>query len=132
MILIIDDEPQYIKNYNIALEENGFQTKLITDVDEALEFVSTKHADLQAIILDIMMPYGNSFSDEETSGGTRTGNVLYSMIRKKMPQLPVFILTIISDESVKAQFEDDSDCHFFPKRKPFIFAAEVKSLLSGN
>jgi CheY-like chemotaxis protein len=132
MILLIDDEPEYIKNYKIALEDERFQTELITNVDEALSFIHTRGRDIEAIILDIMMPYGDSFSGEETHGGTRTGTRFYGKIREVLPDTPIFILTNVSDENIEEQFSNDKNCSFHPKGKPFAFAEIIRNRLRGT
>jgi len=131
MILLIDDEPEYIKNYKIALEDEKFQTELITNVDEALSFIHTKKSEIEAIILDIMMPYGDSFSGEETNGGTRTGARFYYKIREVLPNTPIFILTNVSDENIEEQFSNDKNCSFHTKGRPFAFAETIRNRLKG-
>lgn len=129
MLLFIDDEPEYIENYELALNDMGFEVNIISDIDEALNFIKSPPDDLEAIILDIMMSFGNSFDEKETEQGTRTGIYFYKKIRENLPQIQIFPLTNVTDETVKNHFEGDENCHFTFKKKPFEFAKLVKKTL---
>jgi DNA-binding response OmpR family regulator len=132
MILFVDDEPEYVENYEIALNESHFSVKTISDVDEALKFIDANPKIIQAIVLDVMMSFGTSFGENETDGGTRTGVLLYKKLRETLPTIPVFALTNVSDDGVKEYFEAELNCYFSPKRKPFEFAKFVKEKIGGK
>jgi len=53
-ILLVDDEPLYLRLLKVNLEQEGYQIATARDGEEALEFVSQEIPDL--IILDVMMP----------------------------------------------------------------------------
>lgn len=53
-ILLIDDEPAFLKTLGVKLEWEGYKVITATDGKEGLELASSLHPDL--IILDILMP----------------------------------------------------------------------------
>lgn len=53
-ILIVDDEPLYIRLLRVNLEPEGYQIVTASNGEEALEIISQEMPDL--IILDVMMP----------------------------------------------------------------------------
>ncbi|HIE25849.1 TPA: response regulator [Candidatus Poribacteria bacterium] len=53
-ILLVDDEPNFVKTVEFFLKANGYQVIVATDGQEALQKVEMFKPDL--ILLDIMMP----------------------------------------------------------------------------
>jgi DNA-binding response OmpR family regulator len=53
-ILVVDDEPLYLRLLKVNLEPEGYQILTANNGEEALEIVSNKKPDL--VILDVMMP----------------------------------------------------------------------------
>ncbi len=53
-ILVVDDEPLYVRLLEINLITEGFEVITATNGEEALEIISNKNPDL--VLLDIMMP----------------------------------------------------------------------------
>ena len=132
MILFVDDEPEYIENYEIALEESAFDVEAISDVDEALDFVKENKKKIDGIVLDIMMSFGHYFDEQETAQGTRTGISFYKKIREMLPKIPVFVLTNVSDHKVEEYFETQENCYYYYKKKPFEFAKFVRNKLGTS
>ncbi len=52
-ILIVDDDPDFIKTTRLILKTGGYETTIATDAREGLEKIKENHPDL--VILDIMM-----------------------------------------------------------------------------
>ena len=59
-ILIVDDEPRYLRLMEANLVTEGYQVFKATNGREALDAVVEKHPDL--VLLDIMMPILDGFS----------------------------------------------------------------------
>ena len=53
-ILVVDDEPLYIRLLKVNLEPEGYQIVTAGNGEEALEIISQDMPDL--IIMDVMMP----------------------------------------------------------------------------
>ena len=133
MILIVDDERRYIDQYKLELVLCGYndQVRLETNVDAALEFAEGNLAGIQLLILDIMMPSGQSFKGTNTDSGLRTGVQFYERIRKQAPTLPVIILTNVGDPELEARFERETYCWFMKKTNyyPHEFVEEVQKIV---
>lgn len=55
-VLIVDDDLAIAQLVADALSDEGFETVVMNDSKNALEFIEAKHSGLSIIILDIMMP----------------------------------------------------------------------------
>jgi DNA-binding response OmpR family regulator len=58
-ILVVDDEPRYLRLVEANLLPEGYQVILASDGNQALDLVVKKHPNL--ILLDVMMPEPNGF-----------------------------------------------------------------------
>ena len=116
MILFIDDEEKRVETYlqelTLARKEVSFQY----NVDKALAFFKKNAANIDLVILDIMMPFGDAFTPEETKQGLRTGLSVYQRIRERSSDLPMLILTNVSDEQIAEQFQKEKNCRFVRKQ----------------
>ena len=121
MILFIDDEPRYVEAFRDELVDHGHQVTLIADVDKAITFLPVNGAEVELVILDIMMPPGRALGDTDTKKGQRTGVHLYQELRTLAPNLPFIILTNVSDPEVKKDFENESNCRFIQKYEYYPF-----------
>lgn len=134
MILFVDDEKRYTKNYIEEIKEIGFKVSYMNNVGEALAFIKSKESkDIEAIVLDVMMPSGVDFTDEETEEDLNTGIEFYKKVREVYPNVKVFVLTNVSREKVRKFFENQKDCYFDRKDDldlmPTGFAAKVREVL---
>ena len=134
MILFIDDEKRRMKSYVEELEFSSYQVEFISDVDSAVEYFKKYQEKLELIILDIMMPTGNSFDSRQTKNGLRTGVSFYEEIRKQKPILPIMIFTNVWDEQL-LQYIDKDNMTLFCAKDDFIpikLVTEVRSFLHTN
>jgi DNA-binding response OmpR family regulator len=58
-ILVVDDEPRYLRLVEANLMPEGYQVFLASDGNQAIDIVLKRHPDL--ILLDVMMPEPNGF-----------------------------------------------------------------------
>lgn len=58
-ILLVDDQPELLKNLSLALETAGYNTIMANDGIEALAALQSRHVDL--ILSDIKMPGMNGY-----------------------------------------------------------------------
>lgn len=133
MILFIDDEPRYVEAYRNELENDGYQVEFIADVDKAISFLSGHRAEVELVILDIMMPSGRALRDADTKKGRRTGVYLYKELRASASSLPFIILTNVSDPEVEKEIEKECDCQFMHKYEylPYELRDIVQELIGG-
>lgn len=95
MILMIDDEPKWMKEYTFELEEAGFEVLQISNVDSLMVWLSTSDnvTSLEIIILDMMMPPGEKFANIDTKMGTLTGEFLLQYLHTIIPEVPKILLS---------------------------------------
>ncbi len=82
-VLVVDDEPDYLKVISTRLEQAGYAVETAQDGKEALSKIKAACPD--AVLLDIMMP-------------EMDGLETLRIIRKRNKTLPVFMLTAHSNE----------------------------------
>lgn len=126
-VLFIDDEKRWIWPYIEELKAADFEVRHESNVDSAMRYLDSFRGQISLLILDMMMSPGEHFSLEETSDGMRTGISLYDFIRRRMPDVPVIILTNVSDEGVRRRFEKEEKTYF--ARKPDYFPNELVCLV---
>lgn len=125
-ILFVDDEKRWTEPYIRELEElqsTGFHVHYEATVDGAWSFFLKNQKDIVLLILDIMMAPGKLFIPEEARNGLRTGVRLYEKMRAEAPNLPIIMLTNVSDERIKEKFAMEANCLFV--RKPECFPYEL-------
>ena len=82
-VLVVDDEPNFLKLLSTRLRVKGYQVITAPDGEAALEKIRKDKPD--AVLLDILMP---------KLDGLKT----LREIRKTHKQLPVYVLTAFSNE----------------------------------
>lgn len=101
-ILFIDDElptsqagpdGRYMWYYTEALRDAGFKVIEVEGPDSALRKLSLKTGEVDLVILDIMIPPGKAYAEENTLNGLRTGIFLSMTIQEEYPRLPIVVLT---------------------------------------
>ncbi|MEW5817184.1 MAG: response regulator transcription factor [Spirochaetota bacterium] len=77
-ILLVEDEESLAVGLEYNLSEEGYEVKWAENGRKALDYLETEPFDL--ILLDVMLPYHDGFE-------------IAQIIREKLPQLPILILT---------------------------------------
>lgn len=133
MILFVDDEARLMDSYREELELSPFKVTYIKRTDEALKFFEENVEQIEMLILDIMMPPGGSFKNEDTEQGLRTGLRFFERVKQQSPDLPIIIFTNVSDPGVKEYFVEKDKCWFFRKEDylPFELAEQVKAIMEN-
>lgn len=115
MILFIDDERKYIKGYIEELEYLGFKVRHINEIKESLAFInSAESEEIDLLVLDVMMPLGEDFIDEEDEN-LDNGIKVYEEFRKRFPTKKIFVLTNVTRQYIVDYFERDANCNFIRK-----------------
>ncbi|HYE61628.1 MAG TPA: response regulator [Phycisphaerales bacterium] len=100
-VLLVDDEQGYLEALADALEFQGYRVLKATNGSAALEILSRESVDL--ISVDIMMPPGPAL--EGVTGSHSTGVYLCGEIRKVMPFVDLFCISVVSEQSVIRKLE---------------------------
>jgi len=129
-IVLIDDEKLVMKYYIRAMEERGYTVKQLYDPDSAFEYLQTKPK-LIAAILDIMMKSGDIYKGKETDAGLKTGVLLYEDVRKMFPDLPIIVLTNVTNNGTLDSFPKHDKLKILKKLEypPFDLVDEVDKMI---
>jgi CheY-like chemotaxis protein len=118
MILFIDDETRLMDSHrqNLEFKLEDYQKKLqyFSDVDKAMDYFVAHKDELELVILDIMMPPGDSF-DKDSNHGLITGYLIYKTFRKASPDLPVLFYTNYADEALANKSLEDKHLKYLSK-----------------
>ena len=131
-VLIIDDDKIPMQYYERALRRRHFAVESCSDVDAALRRLNNRAAPPDLIVLDVMMPPGETFTMEETEEGVITGVLLYKHIRERLPDIPIIVLTNSQNPELDRQFAGLSQTRVLRKKDfpPFTLATEVGHMIS--
>jgi len=98
-ILIIDDDPIYVKSTTAILQSRGFQVDSAQNAEEALAKMTQETPDL--VLLDVMMDWvleGVTISQE-------------MMSQKDLQRVPIIMVTSIRDSEYRGLFPQDQYLH---------------------
>ena len=94
VILLVDDETNYLTMTKMALEANGFNIITESNPVQALEYLKTNNVDL--VLLDFFMP-------------ELTGDEFVKQLREFAPNLLVVLQTGYADENTPLELMQKSD-----------------------
>ncbi len=60
MVLVVDDQPEYVRLISLSLAREGFEVRTARDGEEAIETASIDHPDV--VLLDVNMPGRDGFA----------------------------------------------------------------------
>jgi DNA-binding response OmpR family regulator len=103
-ILMIDDDMIVSHHHHRALSRD-FKVTRCHIADEAYDTFSEQKFDL--IILDIMMPHLGRYDVALTEEGLKTGYYVYKDIRSFYPDVPIIVMTNVTDETTLSLFPTD-------------------------
>ncbi len=98
-ILVVDDDPIFVKTTTAILESHGYQVDSAADGDEGLAKMREQKPDL--VLLDVMMDWildGVSVSRE-------------MMAQRELRRIPVIMITSIRDSEYRGIFPQDEYLH---------------------
>ena len=126
-LLIIDDDLS--SSFAEELKYLGYTIEIEHNAGQVIQKLHSKI--YNALILDINMPIPESWSKElleASDSGMKTGIVLFGLIRKSFPTLPVLIYSV-SSHDIK------NDQYTYSIRKPeltSVIIQKLKELLAGE
>jgi DNA-binding response OmpR family regulator len=116
-LLVVEDEKHLADGLRFNLEAEGHKVRVVGDGEKALELLSRKNHDYDAVVLDVMLPGKNGFE-------------VASTLRSSGQYVPILMLTARGrPEDVLKGFEAGAD-DYLPK--PFelkILIARIAGLL---
>ena len=94
-VLFVDDEPLPSQTYRDGLEESGFTIEYRSCADTGLEYLRDRYAEIDVVVLDMMMPTPKGVSTAATSDGQTTGIWFLLQCREIIETnvLPIYVLT---------------------------------------
>ena len=95
-VLYIDDEAdseKMVSKFEIMNDE-GIDVIRVIRVEDALPVLAREIHRIDLIVLDLIMPPEETYTLEETNGGTTTGISLLKDIRSKYKRIPIIIVSI--------------------------------------
>ena len=98
-ILVVDDDPIYVKSTKAILESHGYQVDSAQNGEEALAKMSQEKPDL--VLLDVMMDWvleGVTISQE-------------MMSQRELQPIPIIMVTSIRDSEYRGTFPQDQYLH---------------------
>ena len=122
MVLVVDDDPAYVKATTSILESNGYQVDTAKSGNEALAKIEQRAPDL--ILLDVMMdvPLDGVYVSEEL------------LNRPELRQIPIIMISSIGSSEYKQFFPQDRYLHMSSwldkPCSPDRLIAEVERILS--
>jgi DNA-binding response OmpR family regulator len=102
-VLVVDDDYTVAHHYEKALSLREFRVLICSNVDNAIEYIENDHFDV--IILDIMMSPGTRYKDRDKHPGHRTGLYVYNDIRTTDPNIPILVLTNVTNQDTLQKFD---------------------------
>jgi CheY-like chemotaxis protein len=131
MIMMVDDEDRRMDIYRLELADVGYQVELYKDVDAALLALEARLADVQLLVLDVMMPPGTAFKATNTLDGLRTGERFFERVRSLSADLSVIFFTNVSDPHLIKRYKRTHHCKLLRKEdyQPYEFAEEVSRII---
>ncbi len=130
-VLFVDDDPFRSMYFVRALQARGLDVDFTSDVDDAIRQAEVNGYD--AVVIDVMMPYGEFFDSFETAGGFKTGIALANEMRDSQPGAILIALTNSTDADVEAWFSRDNLAYCCKRGlEPDDFAAVVWNKIQGT
>lgn len=95
VVLFIDDEPQPSRYYREALQERGYAVEYCRTAESGVSYLEKRAAEVDVIVLDMMMPTPKGVPTAETEDGQLTGVWLLKKCRDVIEagRFPVLVLT---------------------------------------
>jgi CheY-like chemotaxis protein len=129
MIFFVDDERRRMRSYVEALESENFEVEFEYNVSKAVTFYEQNAREIELFILDVMLPSGDAFNNQQTDDGLRTGICLHDRIRDENPHIPIIIFTNINIDELSNVKSKRTKVLNKEYQLPFDLVEEVKKML---
>ena len=114
-ILVVDDEEDVVEIISHFLREEGYNVVTAYDADEAL---SKANPDVDAILLDVMLPGMSGFDIAKKLRG-----------RVETEKIPIIMMTAKTEESDQLQGLENADQYLTKPVSPKVVLANIRAVL---
>jgi CheY-like chemotaxis protein len=129
-VVLIDEDKFALSFYEDAIRSGGFALRHCYTVESALEVVGREKPDL--IVLDVMMPPGRTYSEDESRHGLWTGVLLHEDLQRLAPGVPIIVLTNCSSREILSALQDKPKTKVLSKAEcPPVALVEVIDAMIG-
>jgi DNA-binding response OmpR family regulator len=127
-VLLIDDEQGFLEALADALTYEGYRVLTASTGEEGLRIAAAERIDLATV--DVMMPPGPSLENQLSP--LQTGVYVVQELRKRNPKLPIFCLSVITDEQTIRAIQQNR-ARFFRKGETSLkhILDSIHSALTG-
>ncbi len=112
-VLVVDDEPEVLEVASLSLSQLGFRVLTAPDGRAALDVFRTHAGEIDAVLLDLMMPHLN-------------GAEVFEQMQRLRPNVPVVVASGYSEEDVVTRLAGGAYAGFV--QKPFRATALATKL----
>ena len=117
-IVIVEDDVIWLKPYISHLKIRGHVVRHYIDADSYYRRVSDDFG--AALVVDVMLPSKNRYSEADTFGHRYTGLLLGRDVRRFRPRLPILFLSSLHQESeittIRSALRSMGNCAFASKK----------------
>lgn len=142
-IALIDDDDGPTLYYYQAIKDADFQVDRLTTFKAALDYIQNPMSDPDMWIVDVMMPIGDESlivdgedAMQSTSLGLGAGLLLYKLIKKRYPLIPVTLLTSITTpkllDAIEQSLRDQDTCEAKLEILPTYLVQIIKNRTKPN
>jgi len=116
-ILVVDDEPDFVRAITIILESNNYEVTVANDGQEGLNLARSQKPDL--IILDLMLPKMDGYKV-----------CRFLKFDEKFREIPIIMLTARGQEEDKILGQQmGADAYIVKSEKPEVLLEKIKQLI---
>lgn len=128
MILFVDDDRRYIKDYIEEIESRNYSVRHEHNIDDAFKSVTDHIHHIQILILDIMMPPGELLDEQDNENGKRTGIFFIKAIEQQIGEInfPLIIFTHVNTDNLIVRYQKYQKENY----TPYEFANEIEQIIS--
>ena len=118
-ILVVDDEPDFVKAISIILESNNYEVTVSSDGQEGLNLARSTKPDL--IVLDLMLPKMDGYKV-----------CRFLKFDEKFREIPIIMLTARGQEEDKILGQQmGADAYIVKSEKPEVLLEKIKQLIKA-
>jgi hypothetical protein len=133
MILFVDDDVIYIRDYLDELSDN-YPVYHERSIDKAFEFIIENRHEIKLLVLDMMIPSGNLLKEKDNDNGRRTGNLFIEELKNKidLTLFPIIIFTHVNIQNLPS-IVSGVKLHKLQKEDftPYQFSARIVEIINS-